>query len=73
MYSPKPLHLEDAVKLLLQSLQATSDFELFASWALTAIIVDFGLDLELLTGDELKRLGDIDRLTVQQEHQSRFG
>ena len=73
MYSPKPLHIEDAVKLLVQSIQATSDPELFASWALTAVIADLGLDLELLTGDELKLLGGIDRLTDLAEHRSRFG
>lgn len=33
MYPPTPVHIEDVVKLLLQSLQARSDPELFATWA----------------------------------------
>lgn len=33
MYPPTPLHIEDAVKLLVQSIQATGDPELFAPWA----------------------------------------
>ena len=73
MYSPKPLHIEDAVKVLVQSIQATSDPELFSSWALTAVIAELGLSLELLTGEELGRLGGIDRLTDLEEHRSRFG
>lgn len=31
MYRPTPLHIEDAVKLLVQSLKATSGPELFAA------------------------------------------
>ncbi len=33
MYPPTPLHIEDAVKLLVQSIQATANPELFAMWA----------------------------------------
>jgi hypothetical protein len=36
MYPPMPMHIEDAVKLLVQSLKATSEPELFASWVLTS-------------------------------------
>ena len=73
MHSPKPLHIEDAVKVLVQSIQATSDPELFSSWALTAVIAELGLNLELLTGEELERLGGIDGLTVPEVHQSPAG
>ncbi len=73
MHSPTPMHIEDAVKLLVQSIQATSDLELFGSWALTAVIAELELDLDLLTGDELERLGGIVRLTELKVHQSRFG
>ena len=73
MYPSKPPHIEDAVKLLVRSIQATSDPELFSSWALTAVIADLGLDLELLTGGELERLGGINRLTDLEVHQSPAG
>ena len=33
MYPPTPFHIEDVVKLLVQSFQATSGPELFSSWA----------------------------------------
>ena len=73
MYPPKPMHIEDAVKLLVQSLQATSDPELCSSWALTAVIAELGFDLELLTGEELELLGGMDGLTNLAEHRSPAG
>ena len=48
MYSPKPLHIEDAVKLLVQSLQATSDPELFS-------VGTYGITSALDSNTSLKR------------------
>ena len=70
MRSLKPLHVEDAVKLVVHLLKAIADPELFSSWALMAVIAGLELDLELLTGEELERPGSINGLTDPAEHQS---
>ncbi len=63
LYRLTPLHLEDAVKVLVHSLKVTSDPELLASCALTAVMAELELDLKLLTDEEIEGPGSIDRLT----------